>query len=231
MQKVYFISGTMCTVDLWQFVFPNVENIVPIHIDISNANSFEDINSIILSKIETETPVTIVGFSLGGFSALNFAIHFPNKIKKLIIVAANTNGLNDKEISLRKSTIDFLEKHSYKGISQARIQQFLHPDNHSNPKITGIIKKMDSDLGKKVLIQQLKATSSRVDISQQITQLNIPILFISAENDTLVPSEAIKKTANNTLKGKFISIKNCGHMIPLEKPKELSGILNVVLKD
>lgn len=231
MQKVYFISGTMCTIDLWQFVFPNLENIDPIHIDISNANSFENINNVILSKIEAETPVTIVGFSLGGFSALNFAIHFPYKVKKLIIVAANTNGLNDKEISLRKSTIDFLEKHSYKGISQARIQQFLHPDNHSNPKITEIIKKMDSNLGKEILIRQLKATSSRVDISQQVTQLNIPILFISAENDALVPSEAIKETANNTLKGKFISVKNCGHMIPLEKPKELSSILNVVLKD
>lgn len=227
MQKVYFISGTMCTVDLWQFVFPNIENIDPVHIDISHATSFKEINTIIFSKIEA--PATIVGFSLGGFSALNFAIHFPEKVKRLIIVAANTNGLNEKEILLRKNTIEFLEKHTYKGISQTRIQQFLHPDNHHNKKITGVIRKMDDDLGKEVLVRQLKATSSRIDISEQVSKLSLPILFVSAENDALVPSEEIKKAANYTLKGKHIRIKNCGHMIPLEKPKELSDVLNVLL--
>ncbi|MBA6156682.1 alpha/beta hydrolase [Tenacibaculum sp. S7007] len=226
MQKVYFISGTMCTADLWQFVFPNLENILPVHIDITPAKSFEEINQIILSEITD--PTTIIGFSLGGFSAMNFAIHHPEKVKKLVIIAATTNGLNDKEIQLRKSTIEFLESHNYKGISQARIQQFLHPDNHQNQKLSGIIKKMDADLGKKVLIRQLKATSSRLDISQEVLKLNIPILFIAAENDNLVSASSIKEFSNQIKKGKHLIFKNCGHMIPLEKPEELSHILNLV---
>ncbi|TDQ28616.1 alpha/beta fold hydrolase [Tenacibaculum caenipelagi] len=227
MQKVYFISGTMCTVDLWQFVFPKLENIQPIHIDITLANSFDEINDIILNHIEE--PATIVGFSLGGFSAMNFAIHHPEKVKRLIIVAANTNGLSDSEIQLRKSTIDFLEKHSYKGISHARVQQFLHLDNHNNTTIVSIIKKMDVDLGKKVLIRQLKATSTRINISEEVLKLNIPILFIVAENDALVKATEVKEFANQTLKGRQITIKNCGHMIPLEKHKELSSILNLTI--
>ncbi|WP_028891569.1 alpha/beta fold hydrolase [Tenacibaculum sp. 47A_GOM-205m] len=226
MQKVYFISGTMCTVDLWQFVFPKLENIQPIHIDITPATSFDEINEIILNHIGA--PATIVGFSLGGFSAMNFAIHYPEKVKKLVIVAANTDGLNDNEIQLRKSTIDFLEKHNYKGISQARIQQFLHPDNHSNSEIVSIIKKMDTDLGKEVLLRQLKATSTRINISQEVLKLNVSCLFITAENDALINPKKIKEFVNQTQKGKYITIKNCGHMIPLEKPKELTHILNLV---
>ena len=227
MQKVYFISGTMCTVDLWQFVFPKLENILPIHIDITPANSFDEINTIIANHIEV--PATIVGFSLGGFSAMNFAVHHPEKVKKLVIVAANTDGLSNSEIQLRKSTIDFLEKHNYKGISQARIQQFLHPDNHSNSKIVSIIKKMDADLGKEVLLRQLKATSSRINISQKVLKLNIPILFITAENDALINPKEVKEFAQTTKNGKNITIKNCGHMIPLEKPLELASILNLTI--
>ena len=213
----------MCTIDLWQFVFPRLENIHPIHIDISPANSFEEINDIILSNITI--PATIVGFSLGGFSAMNFAIHYPEKIKKLVIIAANSNGLKEKEIQLRKSTIEFLESHTYKGISQARIQQFLHPEHHQEKEITNIIKKMDADLGKEVLIRQLKATSARVAISNKVLNLDIPMLFISAENDALVSAKEIKEFSNQTKKGKCITLKNCGHMIPLEKPTELSHIL------
>ena len=227
MQKVYFISGTMCTVDLWQFVFPKLENIQPIHIDITPATSFDKINEIILDNIET--PATIVGFSLGGFSAMNFAIHHPERVKKLIIVAASTDGLSDNEIQLRKNTIAFLEKHTYKGISQTRIQQFLHPDNYTNEKIVSIIKKMDADLGKDVLLRQLKATSARIDISHQIEKLIFPILFIAAENDVLIKAKEVKQFANKIKKGKHITVKNCGHMIPLEKPEELASILNLTI--
>ena len=226
MKKIYFISGTMCTIDLWQFVFHKLNNVIPVFIDITPANSFDEINTIIFNKIEE--PAIIVGFSLGGFSAMNFAIHHPNKVKKLIIIAANTNGLNTKEIELRKSTIAFLEKHKYKGISKARIQQFLHPENHQNEKITSIIKKMDEFLGKNVLIRQLKATSLRLDISDALLKSVVPIIFISAENDPLIPIKNVKEFAKKIPKGKHITIKNCGHMIPLEKPNELSQILNML---
>lgn len=223
MQKVYFISGTMCTVDLWQFVFPRLENIFPVHIDITLATSFDEINKVILSKIDEKA--IIVGFSLGGFSALNFAIHYPEKIKKLVIIAANTNGLNDNEVQLRKSTIDFLQNKKYKGISLVRIQQFLHP-NHQNKEIISIIKKMDATLGKEVLIRQLKATSSRLNITEQVLSLNIPIILIAAENDALISIADVKILVSKLQNGKHIIIKNCGHMIPLEKPEELANLLN-----
>ncbi|MDO6743246.1 alpha/beta hydrolase [Tenacibaculum soleae] len=223
MQKVYFISGTMCTVDLWQFVFPRLENIFPVHIDITLATSFDEINKIILSKIDKKA--IIVGFSLGGFSALNFATHYPEKVKKLVIIAANTNGLNDNEVQLRKSTIDFLQKKKYKGISLVRIQQFLHP-NHQNKEIISIIKKMDATLGKEVLIRQLKATSSRLNITEQVLSLNIPIILIAAENDALISIADVKILVSKLQNGKHIIIKNCGHMIPLEKPEELANLLN-----
>ncbi|MDO6811629.1 alpha/beta fold hydrolase [Tenacibaculum soleae] len=223
MQKVYFISGTMCTVDLWQFVFPRLENIFPVHIDITLATSFDEINKIILSKIDEKA--IIVGFSLGGFSALNFATHYPEKVKKLVIIAANTNGLNDNEVQLRKSTIDFLQNKKYKGISLVRIQQFLHP-NHQNKEIISIIKKMDATLGKEVLIRQLKATSSRLNITEQVLSLNIPIILIAAENDALISIADVKILVSKLQNGKHIIIKNCGHMIPLEKPEELANLLN-----
>ena len=124
MQKIYFLSGTMCNQDLWQFVFPKIEKYTPVYIDITTASSFEEINAIINSKITR--PAIVVGFSLGGFSALNFACQYPEKIKKLIIIATNAKGLSKNELRLRRSTIQFLETHTYKGISNTRVQQFFN---------------------------------------------------------------------------------------------------------
>jgi len=217
----------MCNQDLWQFVFPKIENYIPEYIDITSATSFEEINQIIISKITS--PAILVGFSLGGFSALNFACHYPEKINKLIIVAANAKGLSENELRLRRSTIQFLETHTYKGISNTRVQQFLHTDNRQHKTLINIIKKMDADLGKETLIKQLMATSKRVDITSQLKTIDVPILLIGSKEDALVSHQDILTLKKDLTKGIAVILKNCGHMIPLEKPKELAEIINKYL--
>jgi pimeloyl-ACP methyl ester carboxylesterase len=229
MQKIYFLSGTMCNQDLWQYVFPKIEKYIPEYIDITSATSFEEINQIINSKIVC--PAILVGFSLGGFSALNFATQYPEKIKKLIIIAADAKGLSEDELRLRKSTIKFLETHAYKGVSTTRVKHFLHPDNHQNETLIHIIKKMDTDLGKDVLIRQLKATSKRIDITSKLNRINAPTLFISAKEDALVSYLEVAALKNEIPNSLSTVIKNCGHMIPLEKPLEMVGVINNYLNE
>jgi len=227
MQKIYFLSGTMCNQDLWQFVFPKIEKFTPVYIDITSASSFEEINTIINSKITS--PAILIGFSLGGFSALNFASLYPKKVKKLISIAANAKGLSEGELRLRRSTIQFLETHTYKGISNTRVQQFLHPDNHQNKTLINIIKKMDTNLGIDILIKQLKATSKRVDITAALKTIDTPILLIGSKEDALVSHQDILDLKKDLKTGVAVILKNCGHMIPLEKPKELAEIINSYL--
>ncbi len=227
MIDVFFISGTMCTKDLWQYIFPYLKNINPIHIDITSASSFDEINNIILESISY--PAILFGFSLGGFSAMNFTSQYPEKVDKLIAIATNSKGLNPIEIKLRKSTIEFLKKNSYGGISQTRIQQFLHPKNHDNQDIIAIIKKMDANLGKDVLIKQLKATSKRTDITHQLKSYKKQILLISAENDILINPAEIKQLSKEMSRSTHVNLKQCGHMIPLEKPKELVYLLHLFI--
>ena len=229
MSKIYFLSGTMCNQDLWQFVFPEIKNYKPEYIDITSASSFEEINTIINSKIEE--PAILIGFSLGGFSALNFASQYPQKIKKLIIIAASAKGLSEHEIRLRKSTIEFLETHHYKGISNKRVQQFLHPENHQNTTLIHIIKKMDADLGKDILIKQLTATSNRVDITEKFKSIDSPVLLIGSKEDKLVSYIDITDLKKELKNSFSILVKQCGHMIPLEKPIEIAEIINNYLND
>ena len=224
MESIYFLSGTMCNKDLWQYVFPAIKQYNPVYIDISAASSFDEVHQIIDSEITTRS--VLIGFSLGGFCAMDFTSKHPEKIKKLIVIAAHTKGLSLEEIQLRQSTISFLETHPYRGISTNRIQQFLHPKNHQNSSMSSIIKKMDNDLGKEVLIKQLKATSQRVDITSKLKAIDTPILLIGAREDKLVSYLDILALRKVLKKGSSVLLKNCGHMIPLEKPKELTQTIH-----
>ncbi|PCI33761.1 MAG: hypothetical protein COB60_07210 [Flavobacteriaceae bacterium] len=220
MKKVYFLSGTMNDERLWQWVFPMLENIDPVYIDITQANSFEDISNLINDVMEA--PGILIGFSLGGFSALNFTKQHPHKVSKLMMICASANGLNNEEIRLRNSTIRFLETHSYKGISRARINQFVHPGADNYEKIVEVIRMMDVDLGKETLIRQLKATSKRTSLMEDLAVLKMPVCLLGASDDLLVTPDSMEDMYLELENASFEIISETGHMIPLEQPTILA---------
>ena len=206
----------MCTPLLWEFVCRDLQPFECIFIDTTSATSFEEIDQLLDATLEENA--FIVAFSMGAYAAMHFAASYPTRIQKMIILAASANGLNAKEIQLRNNTIDFLEKHNYKGISTARALQFLHPKHHQHNELIQIIKDMDAELGKEVLLRQLKATSQRVDLTQKLPKIQAKIHVIAAKEDALVNIEDIKKMQQQFSKSTISILKNCGHMIPLEMP-------------
>ncbi|WP_420571565.1 alpha/beta fold hydrolase [Kordia sp.] len=215
-QKLYFLSGTMCTKQLWEFVIADLTQFECIFIDTTSATSFNEIDALLEETLEENAYV--VAFSMGAYVAMHFAISHPKRIEKMIIIAASADGLNAQELQLRKSTIDFLEQHNYKGISTARALQFLHPRNHQNKELIQVIKDMDATLGKEVLIRQLKATSQRVNLTEKLKHIHTKVHVIAAKEDALVHIEKIKQTQQHFPKATISILKNCGHMSPLEMP-------------
>ncbi|EDP98348.1 alpha/beta hydrolase [Kordia algicida OT-1] len=215
-QKLYFLSGTMCTPLLWESVCEDLIQFECIFIDTTLATSFDEID--VLLETTLEQNAFVVAFSMGAYAAMHFAISYPKRIEKMIVIAASANGLDAKELQLRKSTINFLEQHNYKGIATARALQFLHPKNHQNNELIQVIKDMDAELGKDVLVRQLKATSQRVDLTQKLPKIQTRIHVIASKEDALVNINDVKNTQQQLSKATITILKNCGHMIPLEMP-------------
>ena len=88
---------------------------------------------------------------------------------------------------------------------------------------------MDTDLGKVVLIRQLNATSKRIDITKQLKKITNPVLLIGSKEDALVLHQDILDLKKELKTSFLVMLKNCGHMIPIEKPVEIVEIINKYL--
>ncbi|MEQ1608781.1 MAG: hypothetical protein ABL956_07430 [Hyphomonadaceae bacterium] len=75
-------------------------------------------------------------------------------------IASCAFGLTGEEAADRVRALELLEKHDYRGIPQARINQFVHPSPLSDPAVASVIRAMDRDLGKAVLVARLRETST-----------------------------------------------------------------------
>lgn len=219
-----FLPGTMCDQRVWAPVRERLEPCFSGHyIATETQATREAMLAMIDSTAMASGPLHLVAFSMGGYLGLDYALTRPDRVASLITVASSAFGLTPEEAADRVRALDLLEKHEYRGISQARINQFVHHSHQSDAKVVDVIRAMDRDLGKQVLMNQLKETSQRASLAPRLPGLAIPALFIAADNDPFVSPETVERMAQLAPSAATDIAREAGHMIPLEQPDWLAG--------
>ncbi|TNE65122.1 MAG: alpha/beta hydrolase [Alphaproteobacteria bacterium] len=223
---LYLVPGTMCDGRLWQPVTARLPGRETLLADYTAADSLAGMVDAVLKGAPARCH--LVGFSLGGYLALAAALKAPERFRTITVIAASPYGLHDAEKTLRRQNAGLLAQARYRGMSSARLKQFVHPDHLADVSITDTIRQMEMDLGQDILLRQLTAPIERPDLSADLATLPAPVHFIMAEDDAMVPISAIETLAAKVPAIKLHRIKASGHMIPLEAPDALAAILDQI---
>ncbi|HOY77915.1 MAG TPA: alpha/beta fold hydrolase [Hyphomonadaceae bacterium] len=219
-----FLPGTMCDQRVWQPVRQRLEPTFSTdYVAIETETTRQGMLDLIHSAALVGEPLHLVAFSMGGYLALEYALDNPGRVASLITVASSAFGLTEEEAAERVRALDLLAKHDYRGIPQARINQFVHPSHQADPAVADVIRAMDRDLGKPVLMAQLKETSTRVSLAPRLPELDIPVLLIGADSDPFVPWRSIERMGELIPHARILEAEDAGHMIPLEQPDWLAS--------
>lgn len=218
-----FLPGTMCDQRLWAPVWQRLNPRFSCdYVATETEKTREGMLGLIHSAASVGEPLHLVAFSMGGYLAFEYALANPGRVASLITVASSAFGLTDKEKADRVRSLPMLEKHDYRGMPPARLNQFVHPSRRSDPAVVDVIRAMDRELGKPVLMAQLKETSTRASLAPRLPELDIPVLLIGADSDPFVPVSAIDQMAALIPNARGIIAREAGHMVPLEQPDWLA---------
>jgi len=67
---------------------------------------------------------------------------------------------------------------------------------------------------------------SREDWSERVGLLHLPVLVVAGEKDTsLGPDQQTRLTLPHFANGRMITVLDCSHLVPMERPEELTTIL------
>lgn len=220
---IYLLPGTMCDERLWNKLLTYLnENYELIFLEIPKKETLNEICDYLFLKIK-EKKINLLGFSLGAYIAAYFASKYPKKVSKLFLMSNTPCDLPKYEIEKRINIIDFINSYGIKGLSRKKVQSLLGEENQENDEIINLIQNMYITLGKEVFIQQLSSTLKREDLSKKLASLDIDITFFYALNDELISSEWIEEYIKISKNAKIETIKGSSHMLPLEKPFEVSN--------
>ena len=198
--------------------------------DIS-AQLFQIIRSFTVQK------AALLGYSMGGRAALNFAVRFPGQLSSLIIEGTSAGIRVEKERSERiikdYELADFIEKNSIEAFVDywMNLEIFSTQKRFSNTKLKQIRESKILNNNTTGLANSLRGFSSGImpPLYNKLKIIKVPTLLITGELDSkfTMLNEKMLPLFNNA---KHVIIKNAGHNTHLEEPGRFVKSINQFLK-
>lgn len=224
MSRIDFLPGMMCDERLWTKVVGNLnDRFDACFIPIEKAASREQMRAAIARH--SGKPAHLVGFSMGGYLALEYTLAFPERVASLTLVGCSAKGLDPAERLQRRKLIGWLGAHAYNGMTQARLAKFVHPSKLQDPEVVAVIRAMERSLGKPTLLAQLRETAERPSLIDRLPELKCPVCLVAAAEDRMVPLADIEQMQRVIPDSKLHVLAATGHMVPLEAPLPLATLI------
>ncbi len=225
-KKLYLIAGTMCNEKLWFEMSPYLDDAFElIYLNVPKGKGFDELAQY-YNDTFTEDKVNLIGFSLGGYVATYFAKCFPERIEKLFVISNSPTSLPNDELNQRRDILKYVKAHGYKGMSRKKAENLLDMSSgvtNQTERFVELVMTMDRELGESEFVSQYQYTSEREDLSPAIRQFSFTTHIYYSENDKLINPQWLAGLSNDYGRLSLISTKGSGHMLPLEKAKELSN--------
>lgn len=212
MKKVYILSGLGADERVFRYLdFKDLDVTFVQWIPPLPNESINHYAQRINEQIKHKNPI-LIGLSFGGIMATELAKII--RVEQLILISSLKTRV---EIPVVYRLAGWLRLHRLIPYS------FLKKDHSLNRWLFGVIRKNDKDLFKRVLadtdIDFLKWAINCI-VKWNNTQLHHNLFHIHGTNDKLLP---IRKS------GKVIPIKDGGHLMVLDKAKQVSEVLHQII--
>jgi len=222
--QLVFVSGALSDEKVWQYQLPALTPVAKIyHADNTSYTSIEAMADKLLASMPEH--FILVGYSMGGYVALETLRQAPQRVTKLILISTTAYPVNPQTIPERLQTIDMIQQGKFAELLAASKGISFSPINAQNPELMQLKRDMALAVGGEALARQQQAIIDRRDYRDILTTITCPTLIITGNEDRVLPSSDSIEMANLIPQASLIQLDNCGHMPTWECSSQVTEAL------
>lgn len=168
-----------------------------------------------IEAVKAPSPIPC-GLSLGGAITLQLLIDYSERLRAGIL--ANTGA----RLKVLPVIIENIER-DYGIHLKGMIKFAVAPDNQSNDNVCQKVLACSTG-GPTVTANDFRACDA-FDAMPLVAGIDLPVLVLSAEHDTLTPTKYADWLAANISGARHVSIDGAGHMSPIERPAAVNAAI------
>lgn len=167
----------------------------------------------------------VVGNSVGGSCALEMAALSPERISALVLVGAKAARRIDSK--LQDECIELIQNCGLEAAWDKYWAPFFAPDTDEH--VLASAKEMALQLSPEHVAHGVRAFHTRPSRFELLAELDSPVICVTGEHDIAPGIETMQAQADAAKNGQLIVVPDCGHYVPIEKPKVMRAIIQDVI--
>lgn len=180
----------------------------------------------------------VCGLSMGGFAALHFGLHHPERARSLVVAGCGYGAERDKREQFRAEALAVAELIEREGIASfaqryaqgpARVQ-YRAKDPRGFAEFLAMLAEHDATGARLTQLGYQRERPSLYDLEEAMGRLTVPTLIVTGDEDgpCLQPGLLMKRAIRSAA---LLVLPNGGHAINLEEPALFNAaILDLFVK-
>ncbi len=225
--QIAALDGQYCVIAPNARGFANTTSFVMASAEVSPSipQLAHDLNAF-LDALQITEPIILCGLSMGGYTALNFAHEYPERLRALVLCDTRAEGDSPEARAKRDDNIQFTQEKGTWAVTERLLPALVSEQTRdNNPALMEQLLEWGSSQHISTITEALEALRDRPDATAWLSQINVPTLLIFGEHDALAPPEAIAALKDGIPNSHLEIIPEAGHLSNLEQPAAFNRIL------
>ena len=191
----------------------------------------------LLDALEIHGPLVMMGCSMGGGLAMDFALTHPSRAKALIMVDAGPSGLElgvatpskfaDAEKAFEAGNLEL--------VAEIETQIWFDGMDRTPKQVNQAMRKLLYEMDRIALSHEVKQLGKRLSNTQtpafdRLADLDIPVLVIVGAHDTPYMLAAADYMTEKIQSARKVIIEDAAHLPNMDQPHEFQGIVKDFLQ-
>lgn len=169
-------------------------------------------------------PVNLVGFSLGSLIAQGVAIHYPQTIKRLVLIGSVADRTSEEQARVFER-LRLLTEQGPEAVAKASVHRWFTEDFLArHPEVYDQTVKRMAGLNKDAYLAAYRVLAE-TDFACQLRRIHCPTLAITGENDVGSTPRMSETIAQRVVNGRAVIIKHAKHSVLMEQPKQIADLI------